>query len=112
MMQVGKMFAATFRVSPTNVLDSESSMRLLTIAIAAAIKSEVRSVVSHKFQPQGVTAIAIIAESHISVHTFPEHNLLTVDIFCCNPTRDLSIAVDLIHDRFNVLEQSAKEYER
>lgn len=109
---VGNVFAATFRVSPTAMLDSECSMRLLSIAIAKAIGSEVRSVASHKFEPQGVTAIAIIAESHISIHTFPETNLLTIDIFCCNPERDLGATVGLIHDRFNVLEQRVDERPR
>lgn len=35
------------------------------------------------FSPHGVTGIAIIAESHISIHTWPEHNYLAVDIFTC-----------------------------
>ena len=47
--------------------------------------------VSHKFHPQGVTALALLAESHISVHTWPEHGYAAADIFTCgdraNPQR-------------------------
>ena len=39
--------------------------------------------ISNKFDPQGVTAIALLAESHISIHTWPESNYSAVDIFTC-----------------------------
>jgi S-adenosylmethionine decarboxylase len=37
----------------------------------------------HKFSPQGLTAILLLSESHISVHTYPEHNCAAFDIFTC-----------------------------
>jgi len=37
----------------------------------------------HKFSPQGVSGIAIIAESHISIHTWPEYEFAAIDIFIC-----------------------------
>jgi len=43
------------------------------------------SIHSHKFNPVGVTAIAIISESHISIHTYPEARHASVDIFTCSP---------------------------
>ena len=39
--------------------------------------------VFHKFSPIGVTGIICIAESHISIHTWPEHAYAAVDIFTC-----------------------------
>ena len=39
--------------------------------------------VFHKFSPIGVTGIVCIAESHISIHTWPEHAYAAVDIFTC-----------------------------
>ncbi|MBY4892278.1 adenosylmethionine decarboxylase [Rhodobacteraceae bacterium N5(2021)] len=41
---------------------------------------------SHRFSPQGVTAMAILAESHISCHTWPEINYAAFDIFMCGDT--------------------------
>ena len=38
---------------------------------------------SHKFQPQGVTAVALLAESHISIHTWPENGMAICDVFTC-----------------------------
>jgi len=41
------------------------------------------NVVSHRFAPQGVTVTVLIAESHLSVHTWPEHGYAAVDFFTC-----------------------------
>jgi S-adenosylmethionine decarboxylase proenzyme len=35
------------------------------------------------FQPQGVTGVVIIEESHLSIHTWPEHNYAAVDFYTC-----------------------------
>lgn len=37
----------------------------------------------YQFTPQGVSGVVIIAESHISIHTWPEHNYAAVDVFTC-----------------------------
>jgi S-adenosylmethionine decarboxylase len=39
--------------------------------------------VIHQFHPQGVTALALLAESHISIHTWPELGYAAIDIFTC-----------------------------
>lgn len=46
-------------------------------------KSSLLREVSFKFNPQGVTALALLAESHISIHTWPERGYAAVDIFTC-----------------------------
>lgn len=43
-------------------------------------------IVMHKFSPQGVTGIAAIAESHVSIHTWPELGYAAVDVFSCGTT--------------------------
>lgn len=37
----------------------------------------------HKFHPQGLTAVAVLAESHVSIHTWPETNFAAIDFFTC-----------------------------
>lgn len=37
----------------------------------------------HKFSPQGITILYMLSESHISIHTFPEHNYAAMDIYTC-----------------------------
>lgn len=47
----------------------------------------------HQFQPQGVSGIVLIAESHFSIHTWPEHGYASVDIFTCGEEMNPDIAV-------------------
>ena len=41
---------------------------------------------AHKFQPQGVTIVALLSESHISIHTWPENGSAALDVFTCGDT--------------------------
>lgn len=41
-------------------------------------------VLCHEFSPQGITGIALIMESHLSIHTWPENGYVAVDFFSCN----------------------------
>jgi S-adenosylmethionine decarboxylase len=38
----------------------------------------------HRFQPYGISGVVVIAESHLSIHTWPEHSYAAVDIFSCS----------------------------
>ncbi len=40
----------------------------------------------HEFSPFGVSGVVVIAESHVAIHTWPEHNYAAVDIFTCGET--------------------------
>ena len=43
----------------------------------------------HQFPPPGgITGMVLLAESHLAVHTFPEHGSLTLNLFCCAPRED------------------------
>jgi len=46
--------------------------------------------VSHRFEPHGETWMAILGESHCALHTYPEHDYLSLDFYSCNPERDLT----------------------
>ena len=39
--------------------------------------------VSHKFTPRGLTSVALLAESHIAVHTYPEEGAIFLDVMSC-----------------------------
>ena len=50
----------------------------------------------HQFSPQGVTGVVAIAESHLCIHTWPEHAYAAVDIFTCGESFDPVEAAQLI----------------
>jgi len=51
--------------------------------ISKKAKVELLKISSHKFEPQGFTSIALLAESHMSFHTFPEREVVSFDFFTC-----------------------------
>ena len=56
---------------------------VMYLTAAQLSESTLLDVSSHKFSPCGVTAISLLAESHISIHTWPENGLAVCDVFTC-----------------------------
>ena len=50
----------------------------------------------YQFQPHGATGVVLLAESHISIHTWPEHGLATVDVYTCGDPTKAYRAMDYI----------------
>ncbi|TAE61406.1 MAG: adenosylmethionine decarboxylase [Bacteroidetes bacterium] len=62
--------------------DREALLQLLHKAAKAA-DVHVLGEMSHQFDPQGVTAILLLSESHLSIHTWPEKGYASADFFTC-----------------------------
>ena len=86
-------------------LNDESFLRCTINRAAKLANATVLNLISNKFQPQGVTAIALLAESHISIHTWPESNYSAVDIFTCGQNMLPELASQYLIDAL-----SAKEH--
>ena len=80
--------------------------------IAKAAKVEILNVSSHKFEPQGVTALAMLAESHLSIHTWPETGVAKCDIFTCGDNCLPEKAVEYMKGAFKATEVTSQEHER
>ena len=64
-------------------LDDEAFLRsLITMAVQRA-GATLLDLITHHFEPQGVTGLALLAESHLSIHTWPESGYAAVDVFTC-----------------------------
>ncbi len=48
----------------------------------------------HYFNPHGVSGVVVIAESHFTVHTWPEHGYAAIDFFTCSEDVDISKAIE------------------
>ena len=66
-------------------LDDEEFVRAEAVAAARAMGATVISAHSHRFHPVGVSVVVILAESHLSIHTWPEHATASADVFVCSP---------------------------
>jgi S-adenosylmethionine decarboxylase len=77
----GILLAADFW-SGRIIEDPKEIKRILIKAVKAA-KNIPLEITIHKFQPQGITGVVLLAESHISIATWPEINYVAIDIFTC-----------------------------
>jgi S-adenosylmethionine decarboxylase len=53
----------------------------------------------YQFQPKGASGVVLLAESHLSFHTWPEHGLVTLDIYTCGDPQSAEVALDYIVDQ-------------
>lgn len=71
---------------PARLADANAVRSLFDRIIAELSLHPVAAPVFHTFPaPGGVTALVALAESHLTVHTFPEHGSLSLNLFCCVP---------------------------
>jgi S-adenosylmethionine decarboxylase len=64
-------------------LDDEAFLRDTITTAARRAGATLLHLITHRFEPQGVTGLALLAESHISIHTWPESGYAAVDVFTC-----------------------------
>ena len=64
-------------------LNDEAFIRTTITSSAKITGATLLNLVTHSFKPQGVTGLALLAESHISIHTWPEIGYAAIDVFTC-----------------------------
>ena len=93
-------------------INDESYLRCSLNRAAKVANATVLNLISNKFEPQGVTAIALLAESHISIHTWPESYYAAVDIFTCGQNMNPEFASQYLIEALNVEEHFLRVIER
>ena len=96
----------------TATLNDEEYIKETLIEAAKIGQLEVIKVDTHKFEPQGVTALALLADSHISIHTWPEKGLAMCDIFTCGVDATPQMAVEYLSKQFQSLDTTYTQHER
>jgi len=66
----------------------------------------------HTFSPYGVSGVVVLAESHLTIHTWPEHGYAAVDLFTCGDTVDPWEAFDHLKSALNSTNVSTVEMKR
>ena len=86
--------------------DYEELQRLLEASLVMA-KANILRIFGEKFQPQGVTLLALLAESHASIHTWPCEGYCAIDLYTCGDKTQTHKAA-----RFLIEKLKAKNYEQ
>jgi len=99
-MIVGRhIIAELYGVRPELISREEVVRSIVEEVVDKAGLTKVGSVYK-QFNPHGVTGIVLIAESHISVHTWPEYKLVNLDIFTCGDKGKVEKAFKLFLEKF------------
>lgn len=80
--------------APAELLNDPEAIRKALIEAITAGQATLIDLCVHQFSPHGVTATATLAESHIAVHTWPEHGYFAADLFFCgvgDPNRAMKV---------------------
>ena len=107
----GKVYAGThliIEVLNGNGLDCVATVEAAFRRCIDACGATLLHIHLHKFAPQGVSGVAVLAESHISVHTWPEAGYGAFDVFMCGDAEPWK-AVEILKDAFDAEEVRTKE---
>lgn len=110
----GAIFAGThliIEVVGGHGLDDEARIRRAFIDSVNAAGATLLHIHTHKFTPQGVSGVAVLAESHISVHTWPEIGYGAFDVFMCGDA-DPWKAIPILKRAFHTDDVRVKELRR
>ena len=94
------------------LLNDVGHIKRAMISAAAEAGATIVGHTFHKFNPRGVTGIVAIAESHLCVHTWPEHSYAAADIFTCGTRFLPHKAAQLLIERLRCKDPSVTEIKR
>lgn len=66
----------------------------------------------HHFAPLGISGVVVVAESHLAIHTWPEHGFAAVDYFTCGASVQPDKAVEHLRETLSAAEASTREIAR
>jgi S-adenosylmethionine decarboxylase len=102
----------TLKGCPFELLDDEQNIKLLLYNATKEAKSTLLNLATYKFDPQGITGFAMLAESHISIHTWPEKGMAVCDVFTCGDTAVPELAVEYMQEQLKATEIVSHQFER
>jgi S-adenosylmethionine decarboxylase len=96
----------------TEIIDDIHKVEDILMESVNRSGAEIITPVFHKFNPHGVSGVVVIAESHFSIHTWPEYGYCAVDIFTCGDTIDSEKALTFMKNAFEAKSISVVETKR
>jgi len=109
---LGKHLLLELKDCNTELLDDMEYLKGVLVEVARQIGATVIKDSFYQFSPQGISGVVIIAESHISIHTWPEYNFAAVDVFTCGDVIEPRDAVKPLAEKLKAKSTSYIELKR
>lgn len=94
------------------LLNDQEQVERIMVNAALESGAELREVVFHKFTPHGVSGVVVISESHLTIHSFPEHGYASIDVYTCGDRIDPNVAADYISRGLRAARKEQIEFSR
>lgn len=94
------------------VIEDSKEIKKILISAAEKCGNTPLGVTIHKFSPQGITGVVLLAESHIALHSWPEYNYLAIDIFTCGDKSTPERALNYLKEKFKPKRVEIKKNKR
>ena len=93
---------------PEEMLNNQIKIKDILVDVVDQVGATLINTSFHKFSPYGVSGVVVIAESHITIHTWPEHNYAAIDVFTCDDKIDYNLVESIVVKRFNSSKHQAQ----
>ena len=95
-----------------DAINSLDAVKGALVEAARRAQATIVDVVFHEFNPFGISGVVVIAESHLSIHTWPEYRYAAVDIFSCGDVLQPEVAASYLVEQFGAERTSVVEMQR
>ena len=95
-----------------DAINSLEAVKSTLVEAARRAQATIVDVVFHEFNPFGISGVVVIAESHLSIHTWPEYRYAAVDIFSCGDMLKPEVAARYLVEQFGAERTSVVEMQR
>lgn len=93
---------------PEKILNDQNTIESILVEVVDIAGATLVSKSFHRFSPYGISGVVVIAESHITIHTWPEHNYAAIDVFTCDDTIDYHLVELMLVHNFQSLSHQSK----
>ena len=94
------LLADITKIARFDLLETVEGVEPLMRRIINEMRLNVVGEVKHQFEPYGATLLYLLAESHLSIHTYVDEKYCAIDLYCCNPNIDMYNVLDIIYQFF------------
>ncbi|GEM_PF-79340 len=112
MQALGRQILIELYQCDPQVLNSEWRIREILVEATRRSGATIVSDTFHTFNPHGVSGVVVIAESHVSIHTWPEYGYAAVDVFTCGERIDPWVVAECLQRELRAQSSSAMELKR
>lgn len=112
MNALGKHLLLEMKDCDKKILADLAMVRNAMVSAAQEAKATIVEIAFHEFSPFGISGMVVIAESHLSIHTWPEYGYAAVDVFTCGDLIKPEVAANYLIERFKCKSPSMVEMKR